>query len=488
MMHICILDSSYELSQSVFKDVDIPVDPQRYMAGHTCEHHFIHKATAVQQVFDLAKQGFDLFVNLCDGEWDEDRAGIEVVQTLEKLGLPFTGADAVFYAVNREKLKMACQFWDVRTPASVFAYDEAGIGLAARNLRYPMLVKHYNGYGSIGLTANSRVTDEAALYHQARIMLDTYGGALIEEFIDGREFTVLVAENAADPADPIAYLPVEFRFPEGETFKHFGVKWESYVDMKCVPVTDPLLVEQLKAMGRRAFLGVDGSSYGRCDIRMNEQGELFLLEVNPNCGVFYPPEAMGSADLALTHDVRGHAHFVDAIFRAALQKNRTTRKVWQVVLNPDQSYGMYATQPLAAGELIEALEGRPQRLVSKSQVTVQWNAQEQAWFRQYAIPVTDELYLLWSQDPAEWLPLTHACDPNAWFDGLNLVTRRAIAPNEPIRVDYATFRNESMADFVCTCGAPDCRGIIRGTDYREAFVARYGTHVSDYVRNKRQGL
>lgn len=485
-MRICILDSSYELSQSVFKDVDIPVNPQLYMTGHTCEHHFIHKATAVQQVFDLAKQGFDLFVNLCDGEWDEDRAGIEVVQALEKLGAPFTGADSRFYAVNRERLKMACQFWQIRTPASVFAYDETGIALAARNLRYPMLVKHYNGYGSIGLTADSRVTDEAALYDQARIMLETYGGALIEEFIDGREFTVLVAENAADPAAPIAYLPVEFRFPAGETFKHFGVKWESYVDMKCVPVTDPALIEQLKAMGCRAFLGVDGSSYGRCDIRMNETGELFLLEVNPNCGVFYPPEAMGSADLALTHDVRGHAHFVDAIFRAALQKQRATRKTWQVVLNPDQSYGMYATQSLAAGALIEALEGRDQRLVSKSQVAAQWNVQEQAWFRQYAIPVTDELYLFWRQDPAAWLPLTHACDPNAWFDGLTLVARRAIAQNELITVDYATFRNEIMADFVCTCGAPNCRGVIRGTDYRAAFVDRYGAHLSDYVRTKRQ--
>jgi len=485
-MRICILDSSYELSQSVFKAVDIPVDPQRYMAGHTCEHHFIHKATAVQQVFDLAKQGFDLFVNLCDGEWDEDRAGIEVVQTLEKLGLPFTGANSRFYAVNREKLKLACQLWQIRTPASVFAYDEAGIALAARQLRYPMLVKHYNGYGSIGLTAHSRVTDEAALYHQTRLMLDAYGGALIEEFIDGREFTVLVAENADDPAHPIAYLPVEFRFPEGETFKHFGVKWESYVDMQCVPVTELALSEELKAMGRRAFLGVDGSSYGRCDIRMNVAGELFLLEVNPNCGVFYPPEAMGSADLALLHDERGHAHFVNAIFRAALSKGGPRRKPWQIVLKPDQRDAMYATRPIAAGEVIAARETHPQRLVSKAEVERSWNAQEQAWFRHYAIPVTDELYLLWSEEPAAWLPLTHGCEPNAWFAGLNLIARRAIAANELITVDFATFRNEILPDFVCSCGAPNCRGVIRGTDYRAAFVERYGTHLSDYVRTKRQ--
>jgi hypothetical protein len=42
-----------------------------------------------------------------------------------------------------------------------------------------------------------------------------------------------------------------------------------------------------------------------------------------------------------------------------------------------------------------------------------------------------------------------------------------------------------MDDFFCHCGADSCRGIIRGTDYRESFVERYGEHVSDYVRRKR---
>lgn len=487
-MRICILDSSYELSQSVFKDVDIPVDPQRYLPDHQCDYQAIHKATAVQQIFTLAKEGYDLFLNLCDGEWDEDRAGIEVVQALEKVGVPFTGADTRFFALDRERLKMACHFWQIRTPASAFAYDNAGIALAARNLRYPMLVKHYNGYGSIGLTANSRVTDEPALYQQAQLMIETFGGALIEEFIDGREFTVLVAENPDDPHDPIGYLPVEFRFPEGETFKHFGVKWESYVDMKCVPVTDDALIAQLQAMGRRAFLAVDGRSYGRCDIRMNDDGELFLLEVNPNCGIFYPPEAMGSADLALFNDPRGHSHFANAIIRAALQHARKNTKCWQVVLDPKQQAGVYAVQAIAAGARIEALEDQPHRHVSKRYVLRHWSEEEQSWFRRYAFPLSDEIYLLWSRNPAEWMPLRHACDPNAWLDGLDLVARRAIAPGEAITVDYATFRNEIMDAFICDCGAPDCRGVIHGTDYREVFVARYGDHISDYVRTKRQSL
>ncbi len=485
-MRICILDSSYELSESVFKEVDIPVDPQFYLDGHQCEHHFLHKATAVQRVFALAKQGFDLFINLCDGEWDEDRAGIEVVQALERLGAPFTGANSAFYATSREKLKMACHYWGIQTPASVFAYDEPGIALAAQKLRYPMLVKHYNGYGSIGLTRDSRVTNEAALYAQTHGMIDAYGGALIEEFIDGREFTVLVAENPDDPTEPIVYLPVEFRFPVDETFKHFGMKWETYVDLNCVPVTDVTLIADLEKMAKKTFLGVGGVSYGRCDIRMNAQGELFILEINPNCGVFYPPDAMGSADLALTHDPRGHKHFVDMILRAALKRSRKTRPRWQVVLNAQQRYGIYATQTLDTGDLIEQYEEQPHRLVSKTYVWQQWDAQQKAWFHHHAYPLTDEIYGLWGLEPAQWCPINHGCDPNAWLDGLNLVARRPIQSGEEITVDYGTFHNELMAEFVCTCGTATCRGLIRGDDYRQAFIAAYGAHVSDYVYSQRQ--
>jgi D-alanine-D-alanine ligase len=485
-MRICILDSSYEHSESVFKGVDIPVDPQHYIGDHECEKHYLHKATAVQQVFALAKQGFDLFINLCDGEWEEDRAGIEVAQALERVGVPFTGANAAFYATTREKLKMACAYWGIKTPASVFVYEEEGIALAARNLRYPMLVKHYNGYGSIGLTHDSRVTDESALYRQTRQMLDTYGGALIEEFIEGREFTVLVAENPDNANDPVAYLPVEFVFPAGETFKHFGMKWETYVDMNCVPVTDAALVARLEAMGKKVFLGVEGVSYGRCDIRMNEAGELFILEINPNCGLFYPPEAMGSADLALFHDRRGHAHFVDMIFRAAFKRARKQRKKWQVLLNSAQRYGVYANSAIAEGEIIEALEARPQVLVSRSHVLTHWNAQQKQWFHQYAYPITDEVYVMWSDDPEQWKPLNHSCDPNTWFTGLNLVARRPIQPGEQITIDYATFYNETMIAFPCTCGAPNCRQLIGGGDHRQAFLEQYGVHVSDYVQRKRR--
>ena len=56
-----------------------------------------------------------------------------------------------------------------------------------------------------------------------------------------------------------------------------------------------------------------------------------------------------------------------------------------------------------------------------------------------------------------------------------------------ITLDYATLYNESMPDFDCHCGDANCRGTIRGSDFMAEFVDRYGEHISDYVRNRRNG-
>ena len=83
-MNICILTGSYEDSDAPTKDYDPLPDPAPYLPGHRCEHHVIRKATAVRQVRDLMRYEFDVFINLCDGAWDEDRPGIEVIQALER--------------------------------------------------------------------------------------------------------------------------------------------------------------------------------------------------------------------------------------------------------------------------------------------------------------------------------------------------------------------------------------------------------------------
>jgi len=482
---ICILDPSYENSDSPMKEYDPLSDVIRHLDGHDCETVFIDKAKAVRQIIDLSRRDFDVFINLCDGAWDEDRAGIEVVQALERLRLPFTGATSNFYEPSREMMKKVCHFWGIKAPAFVSATDSTDIELASKSLRFPLITKHPNSYSSVGLTKESRVETSAALHVQAEKMIATFGGTLIEEFIEGREFSVLVVENADDQLEPFAYQPVEFLFPEGESFKHFDLKWKDFEAMTCVQCDDADLTDRLKDISKKLFIGLNGAGYGRCDIRMNHQGDLFILEINPNCDVAYPPEEAGSADLILLHEPWGHKEFFEKIIRAALKRQQRQHKKWKSILRSEGGYGMYAVETIERGEIIEVHEEQPHVLVSQAHVKNTWNLQQQRWFSEYAYPLTDQIFVAWSQDPEQWRPINHSCDPNSWLDGLDMVARKQIRAGEEITIDYGTFYNELMPEFACSCGARECRRTIRGTDYRQPFMDRYGEHVSDYVRTKR---
>jgi D-alanine-D-alanine ligase len=238
------------------------------------------------------------------------------------LNLPFTGAASHFYEPTREQMKSVCRADGTLAPKGIALKDANNLESKVKRMRYPMIVKHPNSYGSVGLIKESRVSFFEELEVQVKRMLELFGGVLVEEFIEGSEFSVLVSENPDDPEKPVTYVPVEVVFPPGESFKHTDMKWLRYEELQCNPVTDPELSARLREMSAKLFVGLNGTGYGRCDIRMNAQGELYMLEINPQGAVFYPPETPGMADYILRYDPRGHAGFVDLLFRSALARHR----------------------------------------------------------------------------------------------------------------------------------------------------------------------
>jgi D-alanine-D-alanine ligase len=487
-MRICILDDEYDCPAWEAAPDDWRVDPTPFLKDHDFTVEGLTKETAIPRLNQLSREGYEVFFNLLAGAWDEESPGIEVVHALERLNVPFTGATSEYFEPSREAMKRVCSVLGIAYPDYVMARTDRDVERAARGLRFPLIVKHPSSYSSVDLTKESRVETVFALRFQARRIMAKYGAALIEEFIEGREFTVLVAENPDDPLQPISFTPVEFTFPPGERFKHSDLKWTDYHAMKEVPVTDPELGERLREVAADFFLGMRGASFGRCDLRMDSKGRLFMLEINPNCGVYYAPSDPGSADLALLNDPLGHQGFTDLLLRAALARHRRRQRGWEVLPDPGIGYAVYATRKIREGETIMRFEESPHFLVTRTWMEENWDDRRKAWFRQYAWPLTDETWVVWSPDPEEWRPMNHSCDPNAWLEGLNLLARRAIGTGEEIRIDYATYGNNILAPFSCNCGAEGCRGQIRTDDHLQPFLDRYGSHVSDYVRQKRDGL
>ena len=131
--------------------------------------------------------------------------------------------------------------------------------------------------------------------------------------------------------------------------------------------------------------------------------------------------------------------------------------------NAIAGYGIYAARPIQKGDVVFQGEEMAQRIVTKRYVDKHWNEDEKMHFRRYAYPVSEELFILWDEDPSEWAPQNHSCDPNTAFEGLNVLAIRDIQQNEELTLDYAHFLDENMEPFQCRCGSPICKGLITGT-------------------------
>ena len=75
----------------------------------------------------------------------------------------------------------------------------------------------------------------------------------------------------------------------------------------------------------RLFKTMNGNGYARVDYRMDAAGAIYMLEINPNCGIFYPPTDPGSADYCLLNDKINHRKFMKMILRTALKRQADNR-------------------------------------------------------------------------------------------------------------------------------------------------------------------
>ena len=262
---------------------------------------------------------YDVYLNIYEGEDAKESSGLQFVQALEELNLPFTGAESKFYRSTREEMQAAAEAHQIRFARGFHAESLEDLK-QADGLSYPLIVKHPNSFASAGLTKESRVTNPDELRIQFERMSEAYGSARVEEFIEGREFSCLVVENADDAQSPFAYSPAEVTFPEGETFLHEAAKWYSF-DIYVVPLNDDALTARIQDVCRKFFLAMDGNGYARLDLRVRPNGEIVIIEINPNCGIlYYGPNDRSHSDLPISWDAAGHDGFLDRICRAAIKR------------------------------------------------------------------------------------------------------------------------------------------------------------------------
>ena len=460
-LKIAVLQPDYSTSGVDYQYYDPKRDLSVIMPEATIDHIFLNKLSTYQQLKQLKEKKYDIYINLCEGYLEWKVPSIDVITSLDLLELPYTGPSANLYDPTKAIMKYLAFCESVKTPAHIVieSYDE--IDALPGNLQFPLFVKPAKAGDSLGVDDASKANNLEDLKKKVQAILDEFGSALVEEYIDGREFTVLVCGNA-DGRTCTSFKPIEYIFPEGFAFKTYALKTSELHPNANIGVEDKALSAQLQSIAEQVFLSFNGVGYARMDFRMNHKGEIFFLEINFTCSVFYAEGYEGSADYILMHDGVGKRGFLERIIVEGMARHQRKQKLFSIKGNSISGYGIYAKYDLPQHTLLFKGEERAQRIVTKKYVDDHWDEREKLNFRRYAYPISKDTYILWDLQPEEWSPQNHSCDANCEYQGLNVVTNRNIQKGEELTLDYAQFLDHTMEPFECQCGSAKCRGLIRG--------------------------
>jgi len=276
------------------------------------------RAEPVDAVFNLTER----FRNLSTLDYG-------VAAVLEMLGMPYTGASAAGLMLSRNKAltKMVLVYQGLRIPH--FFVCQRGLATQRpSDVRFPLIVKPLDEDASVGIAQRSVVHDDASLTERVSFIhtrLDT--AAIIEEFIVGRELYVGVIGN--DP--PRALPPIEMVFApdsnEETRIATFKAKWSHKyrqahdIENRIATNLSRELLDRLAEVAVRAYQAAGLRDYGRIDIRLAHDDEIYIVEANPN------PYLADGEDLAWAAEEGGdqYPQLIHKIARMAAERKKTSR-------------------------------------------------------------------------------------------------------------------------------------------------------------------
>lgn len=242
-----------------------------------------------ESLLELARSETDLVFHLVESFGGNDAFDSNVAAYLELLGRKFTGAGSRGLCLAQDKAlaKKIFSFHGIHTP--YFAKVWRGRTEHAHDIKFPVIVKPSREDGSIGIQFGAVCGSIKELMERLDYLHAEFDTpALIEEYIEGREFYVGVLGNAKPEALPVIELDLS-QLPEGiPRIAGSEVKWETdteaYKQTRAIHPAglDEDLTERLQSTAIQAFQALQLRDYGRIDFRLAPDGALHVLEVNPN--------------------------------------------------------------------------------------------------------------------------------------------------------------------------------------------------------------
>jgi D-alanine-D-alanine ligase len=257
--------------------------------GHSVSVFGVH-GDLRKLISGLARRGPDLVFNLMETFGNDQLGAAAVAGLLHLLRIPHTGGGPgeVYLQEDKALTKKLLAFDHILYPDFAVFSKDANLETGGR-LRLPLFVKPLRMDASIGIGGKSLVRTVTDMMRRVQEIHEKVNdSALVEEYIEGREFYVGVLGNQ----QPRAFPPIEMDFselPEGKPHVlDAKAKWDEksaeYKGTKAVVANIPdALRAKLQDVALAAYRALRVRDYGRIDLRLTEAGEVYVIEVNASC-------------------------------------------------------------------------------------------------------------------------------------------------------------------------------------------------------------
>ena len=290
--------------------------------GHQCFVMAIHDEilTVMHWLQEIRP---DVVFNLCESVYGNTCWEMNIPALLDLFRIPYTGSSPLTLGLcqDKGKVKDILQSQGILTPR--YKMFDRGVGPVKGNI-FPIIVKPLHEDGSLGISKESVVFDNEALSRQIQYVIEKYHQpALVEEFIDGRELNAGLLESDGK----VGVLPISeidySEFPEGvPKICGYEAKWmaDSIEYQKSKPICPaPLewvMKKRVEHIAVKAFKLFGCRDYARVDIRIDRNGKIYVLEVNPN------PDISPESGMTRAIKAQGMTYedFIGALLERALQR------------------------------------------------------------------------------------------------------------------------------------------------------------------------
>jgi len=266
------------------------------------------------------KKDIDMAFNLCDdGFYSDPELEPHVPAMLDILEIPYTGGNylTLSLTLRKDTVKKILMYHNLPTPKFQVFEDSGELELG-----FPLIVKPIREDASIGIKDESVVNNEEKLRERVKHVIKEYGQpALVEEFIDGREFNIGVIGGKEKEILPLSEITFDGLPEDKPKIVNYAAKWkEDSIDYKetkrsCPAKVDEELGNKLRELALKAASLFGCRDYFRVDFRV-KGNQPYILEVNQN------PDISEDAGLFAMAKAKGYSYkeLIDKIIKSVLER------------------------------------------------------------------------------------------------------------------------------------------------------------------------